>query len=242
MKHGDRFNKLVAIEPTDKRSKNYSVIWKFRCDCSNIIERNNYLVKSGVIKSCGCLRVENIKKAAAERIKNLKKEPNPVIFEGDIAILTTIGKYKIEFVIDAEDYEKIKNYRWFKGANNYIRSSLGKYNTYIYLHRLLCETNAEKIDFADNNIHNLRKSNLRPASYSMNYGNQLKRKTYAGRPTTSKYKGVSLRKDGSWQAQVTIYGKQQFKGIFKNEEEAAKAYNEAAKEIFGEYANLNVIK
>ena len=53
-----RFGKLVALEPTGKRSKGRSVIWKFRCDCDNIIEIPlcDVTRKSQPTTSCGCSR------------------------------------------------------------------------------------------------------------------------------------------------------------------------------------------
>lgn len=55
---GQRFGRLVAIEPTDKRNKQGLVMWKFQCDCGNIIERPGAEVKKGHILSCGCLKTE----------------------------------------------------------------------------------------------------------------------------------------------------------------------------------------
>lgn len=52
---GQRYGKLVAIEPTAKRAKSGGVVWLFQCDCGNrkAIPANS--VRSGLVKSCGCL-------------------------------------------------------------------------------------------------------------------------------------------------------------------------------------------
>ena len=50
---GQKFNFLTAIEKTDKR-KGSLVVWKFQCDCGNIVELPGSSVKLGNIKSCGC--------------------------------------------------------------------------------------------------------------------------------------------------------------------------------------------
>ena len=66
-------------------------------------------------------------------------------------------------------------------------------------------------------------------------------------PTTasSPYKGVSkiVRKTSGnvYSVCVRKNGTVHRLGIFKNEEDAAHAYNEKAQELFGEYAYLNVI-
>lgn len=59
---------------------------------------------------------------------------------------------------------------------------------------------------------------------------------------TSKYKGVSFKtKSGKWVAQIRKGDTNRHIGYFATEEEAALAYNEKAKELFGEYAYLNNI-
>jgi hypothetical protein len=59
--------------------------------------------------------------------------------------------------------------------------------------------------------------------------------------TSSKYKGVSFHKrDKIYTAHITIDKKLIHLGTFKNEIQAAMAYDEAAVKYFGEYANLNI--
>jgi len=82
----------------------------------------------------------------------------------------------------------------------------------------------------DNRIENLRDVT--------NSQNHMNRSIQTGR--TSQYKGVSWHKrDQKWMAQIKINGKKKYLGYFTIEEDAAKAYDKAALEHFGEYANLN---
>ena len=53
--------------------------------------------------------------------------------------------------------------------------------------------------------------------------------------TTSKYKGVSITKSNTYQVHIN----RKYIGVFKTQEEAAKAYDKKAKELFGEKAKLN---
>ncbi|MDD7121498.1 MAG: transcriptional regulator [Clostridiales bacterium] len=55
---GQRFGRLVAIEPMEKRSGG-SVIWKCRCDCGSESEHAVKALVSGKAQSCGCSRLEN---------------------------------------------------------------------------------------------------------------------------------------------------------------------------------------
>ena len=53
---GQRFGKLVAIQPTEKRSPDGRVIWECQCDCGNICYVDTHCLKEGKTQSCGCLR------------------------------------------------------------------------------------------------------------------------------------------------------------------------------------------
>lgn len=54
---GQRFGRLLAVAMvgSDRDSK---AIWKCVCDCGTIIERTGDVLRSGINKSCGCLRRE----------------------------------------------------------------------------------------------------------------------------------------------------------------------------------------
>jgi len=57
---------------------------------------------------------------------------------------------------------------------------------------------------------------------------------------SSKYKGVYKRKDGKrWRAGITKWGKGCSLGSFVNEIDAARAYDRAAIELFGDHAKTN---
>ena len=85
------------------------------------------------------------------------------------------------------------------------------------------------VDHIDGNRLNNRAVNLRWATHSENLWNQSKHKA-----STSKYKGVSKHGD-KW----LVHIRSQHVGIFKDEKEAAIAYNNHAKEHFGVFAKLN---
>ena len=57
---------------------------------------------------------------------------------------------------------------------------------------------------------------------------------------SSKYIGVSLNKRyNKWQSEITHQNKKYSLGSFKDEKQAAEAYNKKAVELYGEFANLN---
>lgn len=86
----------------------------------------------------------------------------------------------------------------------------------------------------DNRIENLREAE----NHSANLGNQSIQK----REKTSKYKGVCWDKNRrKWMAAVKHNGKRINIGRFESEDSAAKAYNDLAIKLFGDFANLNNI-
>lgn len=92
----------------------------------------------------------------------------------------------------------------------------------------------EYVDHKDRNPRNNRIENLRPATRAENLRNRKKKRG------TSKYLGVHLaKKRGKWMAQMTAGGPTRHLGSFDSEEEAAHAYDVAARELHGEFASLN---
>lgn len=103
----------------------------------------------------------------------------------------------------------------------------------VYMHKLI--TGFAETDHKDGNGLNNHRSNLRDSTHTQNMQN---RKTNRG-TKSSKYKGVSKRRD-KWRAYINNqYGIKVALGDFSTEREAALAYNEAALRYHGEYARLN---
>ena len=92
------------------------------------------------------------------------------------------------------------------------------------------------IDHINNNGLDNRKANLRLATPAQNARNR--RKTAA--KTYSKYKGVSYHAgQRKWSAAIRVNGQYKYFGLFQNEIDAAKAYDEAARKYHKEFAVLN---
>lgn len=152
-------------------------------------------------------------------------------------------------VIDFDDYELVAGRRWFaarrqnKGdarprfyAVSNIRNSGG--GKQLLMHRVL--TDAPKgvdVDHRDHNGLNNRRNNLRRGDRSHNCANSRKR-----RNLSSAFKGVSLdKRSKKWKAYIKVQYKYIHLGVFDVEIDAALAYNAAAIEAFGEFANLNQV-
>lgn len=62
---GQRFGRLVALERLDKK-RGSSFMWRCQCDCGKTVETSANSLLSGNTRSCGCLRVEAIKRTNAK--------------------------------------------------------------------------------------------------------------------------------------------------------------------------------
>lgn len=98
--------------------------------------------------------------------------------------------------------------------------------------------NAEATDLIDHiNGDGLdcRKVNLRPCNHAENMRNRARHKN-----NKSGYKGVYWREFcGKFAGQITCNGKREHLGYFTDKILAARAYDDAAKRLFGEFARLN---
>ena len=98
--------------------------------------------------------------------------------------------------------------------------------------------NKSYIDHVDHNKQNNCINNIRWVSSSENSMNRSKTK----KTCSSYFKGVYWYKDRQeWKAQIQTNSGRKHIGYFDSEIDAARAYNTKARELFGEYANLNDI-
>lgn len=212
---GQKFGKLKVVEKSES-DKGYKAKFKCLCECGNVIDVRADALKSGHTKSCGCI----------------KRNPNKYTIKDDICIGTDCNGF--EFVIDADDYEKVSKYTWTKLNTGYFITTSKRKQ--ILLHRFVTDCHGNEIvDHINNNCSDNRKSNLRIRSHSEKQANQKLSKN-----NTSGVKGVSFHKSrGKWIASIEKDYKQHYLGSYSKLSDAANAYDKAAKEMFGEYARLN---
>lgn len=143
-------------------------------------------------------------------------------------------------LVDDEDFERVSTEKWHVNHGyvvRRVRHSDGT-KTALYMHReVMGEFEGFDIDHADGNKLNNTRANLRLATRTDNNANSKPR---AG--CSSVYKGVAwLKGCKRWMAYIRKSGKRTYLGYFTDEIEAAKAYNRAAIEMFGEFARPNHI-
>lgn len=61
-KPGERYGRLVVIEDSGLRYRGREVIWLCECDCGNEAQVRGGKLRSGMTRSCGCIRAKNAEK------------------------------------------------------------------------------------------------------------------------------------------------------------------------------------
>ena len=101
-------------------------------------------------------------------------------------------------------------------------------------------TGYARTDHADGNGLNNQRANLRAASASQNAMNIDNRNLSKPAAISSHFKGVHFdRAAKKWYARIAKDGKRIHLGLFREEVDAATAYNFKAYELFGEFARFN---
>lgn len=145
-------------------------------------------------------------------------------------------------IVDDWNYEWLSRYKWYAKKDKYtyyaVRNSNTKNNKLIFMHREIIKTPPNKqTDHRNGNGIDNREENIRICTGSQN--NQNCHRVWG----KSKFKGVSwYKRYKKWLASIGFNGKAINCGYYDSEIEAAKAYNTKAKELFGEFARLNIIQ
>jgi len=137
-------------------------------------------------------------------------------------------------LVDDEDYKRLNRYKWYayKDRNRwYARRFVS-----VAMHRTVIKVpDSVKLDHKNGNGLDNQKVNLRRATNSQNSANRQIQSN-----NTSGYKGAQFdKRRNRWIARIRVSGRLLHLGTFPNAESAARAYDLKAKEVFGEFANLN---
>jgi hypothetical protein len=142
-------------------------------------------------------------------------------------------------ILDSADYDRAIRHCWHAFQIHrtwYAATSISRKR--VYLHRFVMQPEkGMEVDHINGDGLDNRRCNLRIVSHKQNLRNQ---RLHVG--STSGFKGVSWDKERRrWAAHIKYDGKKRFLGRFACREDAARAYNVRAAEVFGDQAALNPI-
>lgn len=160
-------------------------------------------------------------------------------------ISLTKGKFAL---VDDADFEYLNQWKWCASKSRKSKTFYamrnarenGK-NVGYRMHSVLMQTpKGMKTDHRNGDGLDNRRENLRVCNHANNLMNQSKRID-----NKSGYKGVrffprSRSKTNPWRAEIRFEGKTRHLGLFPSLIAAAEAYDKSAKELFGDFAKLNL--
>jgi hypothetical protein len=133
---------------------------------------------------------------------------------------------------DESDAESLQRYRWHAlRIHNRTYAATQINGKRMYMHRFLMP-NAAEIDHRNRDGLDNRRENLRECTHSQNLAN-------AEFPVgATGYRGVRVMRS-KYQARIKVDQTYRHLGTFDTAEQAARAYDTAAREAFGEFAYQN---
>ena len=229
---GTVFGRLTVLGEAPRMGADRVRAMLCQCECGKQKAVRLGALRSGNTKSCGCVNRGVGTKNPAQ------VEPGEVPLYGEKAQ----GRVAL---VDDEDFGLVMQFRWCVKERAVGREGIGGpyaitrtrdaagRQVAISMHALIM--GRPYIDHVDGDGLNNRRSNLRPATGTQNQGNR--------RPTpgcSSQFKGVRwYAPRRKWNARIGYEGRQHHLGYFEDEIAAARAYDEAARRLFGEYARPN---
>jgi hypothetical protein len=163
-------------------------------------------------------------------------EPNIFEVDGDICFIHTFdnnGNLKNKVKIDVDDIEKVRPLKWCVGNHGYAENV----KTKTLLHRIIIESIPVglEIDHINRDRLDNRKSNLRIVNRAQNAINSSLCST-----NKTGFKGVCwVKRCNKYVVQLNKNGVRVYYGHFDDKVEAAKMYDIAAIEFFGDFAATN---
>jgi hypothetical protein len=139
-------------------------------------------------------------------------------------------------LVDSEDYDWIMQWNWYahwyeNTKSFYAYRQYGR--TQVSMHSEILKCGPYESDHRNHDTLDNRRNNLRICTHVQNMSNRRW-------GNSDGYKGIKFfPKLGKWMARIQFGNKRKYLGLYESAEAAARAYDMAAKELHGEFANLN---
>lgn len=139
-------------------------------------------------------------------------------------------------IVDDEDYERVSKYKWCVSSDGYTHNG-----TVGLMHRFIMGIDDPNlvVDHINHDTLDNRKKNLRVCTNQQNNFNSKPYNKIGYKGVTNKAKSDKRYRKKTYQARITKDGIKYHLGYYSTPEQAAAAYNGAARILFGEFAYLN---
>ena len=141
-------------------------------------------------------------------------------------IKLTQGKFAL---VDDKDFDWLNQFKWCVNSKRYVM------NRGSTMHKMIMQPpEGYQVDHINGDRFDNRRSNLRLCTVSQNCANRVSRiKPKSG------YRGVTWHSTTKkWRACIKVRQKKISLGLYFKRQQAAQAYNQAAKQYFGEFARV----
>jgi hypothetical protein len=149
-------------------------------------------------------------------------------------------------VVEDQDFAALSKFKWYaaKKRNGQAYAVRGDYSlgrsrrTTIHMSRCIIECAHGYVDHINGNSLDNRRGNLRVCTNQQNSFNKTRTTKRGG--VTTKFKGICWHKRlKKWQANICFNSRKIHIGYFDTEAEAACAYDQKCKHLFGQFAAPN---
>ena len=244
---GQRFGKLVALEPTPERKNGYTV-WRCQCDCGREVLGPSRLLKNGNTKSCGCvpksylfkdLTGQRFGKLVVELMVQERSKSGGVQWfcrcDCGGTVVTTTGQLKgnNQRSCGCLSRPPLKDWIGKRVGKLTIVSYDGKRNGLHYWH---CQCDCGRETSVAQSC--LLRESTKSCGCTQDIRNKmhfvegtclemLRNKDTLNRNNTSGVRGVYPTRNGKWAAQIGFKGRKKYLGRFETVAEAAEVRREA---------------
>ena len=222
---GRRFGRITVLG-YDKKVTHYHSVWRCQCECGTVFLRAGRTLARTKETSCGCghgLKISD--PITHEQLKKLLRYNRTT---GQFIARRKWHRKKVGDIVGCVDINSGYCHVSVGGVTYY-----GHVLAYFYVKGVWPTV---RVDHENRDRANNRWSNLRAATDSQNNANHPVRKD-----SQSGFKGVTryFRNPAKWKAYIIVKGKQKILGYEDCPEAAARLYDVAARQVYGEFARLN---
>lgn len=135
---GKKYGELTVIKRCYEQENGNGAKWLCKCDCGNMTVVSGDNLRRGTTTSCGCKSIQT----RDNFLKKIKIKYKTSFFTKDNCLIGVTSQGD-EFILDLDDYDKVKNFTWRVSSNGYIVTTNNQ--KVVLLHRLIMNPSEDLI-------------------------------------------------------------------------------------------------